>query len=82
MPRETASRSILGEATYKKVRETPILVVGAGGIGCELCECYALQMPRAQEKCMPSICVSHPVKARLAADKTSKESGPGWLCRH
>ena len=38
MPRDSHTRSLLGPDVYKKVQETPILVVGAGGIGCELCE--------------------------------------------
>ncbi|WVQ63795.1 uncharacterized protein L199_001949 [Kwoniella botswanensis] len=36
MPRSTYTESLLGSELYKKVRETRILVVGAGGIGCEL----------------------------------------------
>ncbi|WRT69172.1 uncharacterized protein IL334_006156 [Kwoniella shivajii] len=36
MPRSTYTEALLGPELYKKVRETKILVVGAGGIGCEL----------------------------------------------
>lgn len=38
MPRDTYTKSLLGSDVYAKVRDTPVLVVGAGGIGCELCE--------------------------------------------
>jgi ubiquitin-like 1-activating enzyme E1 B len=34
--RDTYARTLLGEDTYRRVRESKILVVGAGGIGCEL----------------------------------------------
>lgn len=36
MPRSTYTEALLGQEVYKKVRETKVLVVGAGGIGCEL----------------------------------------------
>ncbi|KAK4684494.1 ubiquitin-like 1-activating enzyme E1 B, partial [Tremellales sp. Uapishka_1] len=36
MPRLSSTRALLGEETFQKVRETKLLVVGAGGIGCEL----------------------------------------------
>ncbi|ADV23124.1 Ubiquitin activating enzyme E1, putative [Cryptococcus gattii WM276] len=36
MPRSTYTEALLGPEVYRKVRETKILVVGAGGIGCEL----------------------------------------------
>lgn len=36
MPRSTYTEVLLGQEVYKKVRETKVLVVGAGGIGCEL----------------------------------------------
>jgi molybdopterin/thiamine biosynthesis adenylyltransferase len=36
MPRESHTMALLGPEVYKKVRETRVLVVGAGGIGCEL----------------------------------------------
>ncbi|KGB75813.1 ubiquitin-like 1-activating enzyme E1 B [Cryptococcus deuterogattii 99/473] len=36
MPRSTYTEALLGPEVYRKVRETNILVVGAGGIGCEL----------------------------------------------
>ncbi|WWC91097.1 uncharacterized protein L201_006038 [Kwoniella dendrophila CBS 6074] len=36
MPRSTYTEALLGSDLYKKVRETKLLVVGAGGIGCEL----------------------------------------------
>ena len=38
MPRLTHSEALLGPELFKLVRETPIMVVGAGGIGCELRE--------------------------------------------
>ncbi len=38
MSRLGHSEALLGPELSKKVRETPILVVGAGGIGCELRE--------------------------------------------
>lgn len=71
MPRETASRSILGEETYKKVRETPILVVGAGGIGCELCELRSLS---GSDCCLsnPGIEVPRSYRLRRRADETVK----------
>lgn len=37
MTRSKFVEALLGEELFKKVRETPVLVVGAGGIGCELC---------------------------------------------
>ncbi|WVR08953.1 hypothetical protein IAU60_006012 [Kwoniella sp. DSM 27419] len=36
MPRSTSTEALLGPELYKKVRDTKLLVVGAGGIGCEL----------------------------------------------
>lgn len=36
MPRSTYTEALLGPEVYKKVRGTKVLVVGAGGIGCEL----------------------------------------------
>ncbi|WWC63925.1 uncharacterized protein I303_106530 [Kwoniella dejecticola CBS 10117] len=36
MPRSTYTEALLGPELFKKVKETRILVVGAGGIGCEL----------------------------------------------
>lgn len=36
MPRSTYTEALLGPEVYRKVRETKVLVVGAGGIGCEL----------------------------------------------
>ncbi|WVW79473.1 hypothetical protein I302_101442 [Kwoniella bestiolae CBS 10118] len=36
MPRSSYTKSLLGPELYQKVRKTKILVVGAGGIGCEL----------------------------------------------
>ncbi|TYJ54852.1 hypothetical protein B9479_004443 [Cryptococcus floricola] len=36
MSRSSHTQALLGPELYKKVRETKILVVGAGGIGCEL----------------------------------------------
>jgi len=36
MPRLSHSEALLGPELFKLVRQTPILVVGAGGIGCEL----------------------------------------------
>jgi ubiquitin-like 1-activating enzyme E1 B len=38
MGRLSSTEAILGPELFAKVRDTPILVVGAGGIGCELCE--------------------------------------------
>lgn len=38
MPRHTHAEAILGPKFYSKLTETRVLVVGAGGIGCELCE--------------------------------------------
>jgi ubiquitin-like 1-activating enzyme E1 B len=37
MPRSSHVEALLGEEVFQKVRNTKILVVGAGGIGCELC---------------------------------------------
>merc|ERR1719359_1537418 len=34
--RDAAIRAALGESRYQRVRATKLLVVGAGGIGCEL----------------------------------------------
>lgn len=36
MPRDTHLRRVLGDDTYTKLRNTTVLMVGAGGIGCEL----------------------------------------------
>lgn len=38
MGRLSHTEALLGPELFKKVRTTPILVVGAGGIGCELRE--------------------------------------------
>ncbi len=38
MPRLSHTQALLGPELSQKVRETPVLVVGAGGIGCELRE--------------------------------------------
>jgi hypothetical protein len=36
MARSTSVQALLGADTFEKVKNTKILVVGAGGIGCEL----------------------------------------------
>lgn len=36
MTREQYNAKILGESLYKKVTSSRVLLVGAGGIGCEL----------------------------------------------
>jgi hypothetical protein len=38
MPRLSHAEALLGPEVFRQVRETKILVVGAGGIGCELCK--------------------------------------------
>jgi ubiquitin-like 1-activating enzyme E1 B len=38
MARSTSVQALLGPDTFEKVKNTKILVVGAGGIGCELRE--------------------------------------------
>ena len=38
MPRYSYVEALLGAETFAKVKESRILVVGAGGIGCELRE--------------------------------------------
>jgi ubiquitin-like 1-activating enzyme E1 B len=38
MARLSHTKAILGKNLFAAVRETPLLVVGAGGIGCELRE--------------------------------------------
>jgi len=35
--RGTHAKAILGPELYSKLAETRVLLVGAGGIGCELC---------------------------------------------
>lgn len=42
MARLSHAQALLGPEVWKKVRETPILIVGAGGIGCELCMHFSL----------------------------------------
>jgi hypothetical protein len=40
-PRRTAhAETILGPDLHQKLADTKVLLVGAGGIGCELCETY------------------------------------------
>jgi len=36
MGRLSHAEAILGKEVFAKARNTPVLVVGAGGIGCEL----------------------------------------------
>jgi ubiquitin-like 1-activating enzyme E1 B len=38
MGRLSGTEALLGPDLFSKVRETPVLVVGSGGIGCELRE--------------------------------------------
>ena len=38
MSRYSHAQSILGSETHAKIEQLPILIVGAGGIGSELCE--------------------------------------------
>lgn len=38
MGRSAYTEALVGPKVYTKIKETPILVVGAGGIGCELRE--------------------------------------------
>ena len=33
------AEAILGPELHPRLRDTKVLLVGAGGIGCELCEC-------------------------------------------
>jgi hypothetical protein len=46
MARSTYVEALLGAETFAKVRNTKILVVGAGGIGCELREPLSLLSSR------------------------------------
>lgn len=39
MARGTHAAAILGPELYSRLPNTRVLLVGAGGIGCELCEC-------------------------------------------
>lgn len=38
MGRLSSTEALLGPELFARVRETPVLVVGSGGIGCELRE--------------------------------------------
>jgi hypothetical protein len=38
MSRSTHAKAILGEELYSKLKSSKTLVIGAGGIGCELCK--------------------------------------------
>ena len=49
MSRLGHSQALLGPELYKKIRETPVLVVGAGGIGCELCRLDLMSL-RGEER--------------------------------
>jgi ubiquitin-like 1-activating enzyme E1 B len=38
--RSAHAQALLGKNAFSKIRHSKVLVVGAGGIGCELCECH------------------------------------------
>lgn len=40
--RTSHAEAILGPELYARLPDTKVLLVGAGGIGCELCECEGL----------------------------------------
>lgn len=42
--RTTHAEAILGPELYKRLADTKVLLVGAGGIGCELCESNAIHL--------------------------------------
>ena len=35
-------RAILGDDAAERLAKTKVLLVGAGGIGCELCACFSV----------------------------------------
>jgi molybdopterin/thiamine biosynthesis adenylyltransferase len=47
MPRSSHAKAILGAELHSKLAETRALVVGAGGIGCELREFVGIATKRA-----------------------------------
>ena len=42
MSRDTHARAILGEELFGQLAQTKVLLVGAGGIGCELCASFSM----------------------------------------
>ncbi len=42
--RASQAKALLGDDLYHRVRDSKVLVVGAGGIGCELRECDRLDV--------------------------------------
>jgi len=44
--RSAHAQALLGKNAFSKIRHSKVLVVGAGGIGCELCE-YHINLKRS-----------------------------------
>jgi hypothetical protein len=53
--RDTYARTLLGAETYSRIRSAKLLVVGAGGIGCELLKISALRNRNCRFKLDKSI---------------------------
>jgi hypothetical protein len=60
MSRSTHARAILGDDLLAKLNSSKTLVIGAGGIGCELCMSPLAFAPRRYFIFIRSICSEEP----------------------
>lgn len=73
MVRGTHAAAILGPELYSRLPNTRVLLVGAGGIGCELCESPLSHSSR------DGILLVALTSANSLVWPTSKECGYDWV---
>ena len=69
--RSAHAQALLGKDAFSKIRHSRVLVVGAGGIGCELCGYHQPETTKDNSS----------LKLRFDPE-ISKELGPCWLREH
>lgn len=66
--RSAHAQALLGKNAFSKIRHSKVLVVGAGGIGCELCE-WNINLKRSGDLSLDL----------NRAIPESEKPGPRWL---